>query len=122
MSPLFHLSTYGISGHCTGFMCPAHPMNNSNSRTQLFDRGISFLPQELLYLGLFTPWSIHSPPGYQRYSGRSHMCGDILLNLEAMLKLSSSSTAASAPQPSSSLHSEMPEDYFISLRPHRLWS
>ena len=38
---------------------------NCNSCVQLFGRGGSFIPQDDLCIGLFTPWSLNSPLGRQ---------------------------------------------------------
>lgn len=42
----------------------AHPVSNLDCYAQLFGRGNSFIPQDLhMYIGIFTPWSIHFPLG-----------------------------------------------------------
>ena len=47
---------------------PAHSVQNSNTYVPLSARGSSFIPSDLMYLGLYTPRSLRSLLGCQRPS------------------------------------------------------
>lgn len=76
LKPLSGLIFETPGGTCSSLVvplasyAPAHPVyKNLNSYTQIFDPGSTFIPQDLLYLDLFTPWSLQTPLDLQRPSG-----------------------------------------------------